>query len=252
MFNVILSPTKRFEQLKERPVWQIPLILAVTIPLIIGTLSVILLPRQSLINATETRINRAKEFIDQQIEKGKMPSDQRDAAIERIEQASRMELELYEHASKASLFLRLLVRSLPAVVWSVLQLLIWTTILNLLLPLLGAGSSFGRVWTITTNSALVRILATIFHAILMLVTGKMTATTSLLLLAHNAPLFLKGILACIDIFTIWELIIVSIGMKVIFNLNHKRTAALIFGLWFVYILILGGFTTLSGGLALVE
>lgn len=252
MFNIIFSPTKRFTQLKEKPVWVTPFVFALVIPLLIGTLSVVLLPRQSLINATENRINRVKEFIEKQIETGRMPSDQRDAAIERIEKTSRGEIELYERASKIALFLRFLVRSLPAIIWSALQLLIWTTILNLLLPLLGAGSSFSRLWAITANSALVRIPAALFRALLILSTGKLTATTSLLLLASTSPLYLKGVLAGIDIFTIWELVLVSLGIKTIFNLNVRRTAALVLGLWFIYVLILAGFSTLTGGLAFAD
>ncbi|MEO0005085.1 MAG: YIP1 family protein [candidate division WOR-3 bacterium] len=249
MFHIIFSPTHRFAQLKEKPDWLAPFILALILPLFIGTLSVIILPRQTLINATENRINRVKGFIEKQVETGKMPSDQRDAAIERIEKTAQVELDLYERASKINLFFRFLVRSLPATIWSALQLLIWTTVLNLLLPLLGAGSSFGRLWAITTNSALVRIPAAVFRVLLILSTNKITATTSLLLLAPSAPLYLKGVLACIDIFTLWELGLTSLGLKVIFNLDLKRTSALVFGLWFIYVLILAGLSTLSGGLA---
>jgi len=252
MLNIFLAPTSRFRQLGARPDWTIPFILALVIPLLIGTLSVILMPRETLINSTETRINRAKEFIDQQIEKGRMPSDQRQPALERIEQASRSELEFYQQASKASLFLRFILRSLPAVVWSSLQLLIWTAILNLLLPLLGASASFGRMFAITANSALVRILAALFHGLLILFTGRLTASTSLIPLGAGAPLYLKGVLACIDIFTIWELILTTIGIKVVFNLSGKRTAAAVFSIWLLYILLLAGFFTLSGGLALPE
>ncbi|MGQ9707618.1 MAG: YIP1 family protein [bacterium] len=252
MLNIFFAPIRRFQVLSTKPDWTRPLILALIVPLLIGTLSVILLPRQTLITSTEGRINRAKEFIDQQIEKGRMPSDQRDAALERIEQTSRSELEFYHQASKISLFLRFLVHSLPAIVWSALQLLIWTTILNLLLPLMGATASFGRMFVITTNSALVRIPAALFRALLMLITGKLTAGTSLVPLGSGAPLYLKGVLACIDIFTIWELLLVSFGMKVIFNLNSKRTTATVFSLWLVYVFILAGVLMLSGGLALSE
>lgn len=250
MFNIIFSPTRRFQSLSEKPDWVLPLILTLLLPLLIGTIAVVLLPRSVLITSAEERITRTKEFIDQQLEKGRMTADQRDAAMERIESASRSELEFYQNASNPSLFLRFLLRSIPALLWSALQIFLWTIILNLLLPLMGGVSSFARTFAVTTNSALVRIPAALFHTLLMILTGKLTATTNLALVAPNVPLYLKGILSCIDIFTIWELILVSLGLKTLFNLQMKRTTVVVFILWLVYIILLAGLLTLSGGLAI--
>ncbi len=253
MLKIIFAPEQFFHRLAEKPVWTLPLILALIVPLLIGTLASALLPRASLIESIQSRIDRTREFIDQQVEKGKMPSDQREAAIQRIDETARAETEFYQHSSFISLLFRFLIRSLPAVAWSALLLIVWSTILNLLLPLLGASSSFARTFAITTNAALIRILSGLFHAVLILATSNLAASTSLAPLARNLtiPLYLKGVLAGIDIFTIWELVLVSIGLKVVFNLKLRNAALAVFSVWFVYLLLLAGLVTLSGGLALV-
>jgi hypothetical protein len=250
MWKIISAPTQRFRELSTKPTWTAPFILVLLLPLLIATLSSSLLPRHRLIASIEARIAKTKEFIDAQVAKGKMPSDQHEAALKRIEEMSRTEMEFYQNSPWLRLFLRFFIRSLPAVVWSGLQIIIWSAILNLLLPLLGASTSFGRTFTITTNSALIRIPAALFHAIIILATGNLTAATSLAPLAINAPVYLRGILACLDIFTIWELILVSLGLKVIFNLKIRNTALVVFLIWFCYILIVAALISLSGGLAL--
>ncbi|NPV13895.1 hypothetical protein HPY86_03065 [candidate division WOR-3 bacterium] len=250
MWQIISAPTRRFQELSNKPTWTAPLILALILPLFIATIGSSFLPRARLAASIESRIAKTKDFLDTQVEKGKMPSDQYEAALKRIEEMSRSEIEFYQNASWLKLFFRFFVRSLPAVVWSGLQIVIWSAILNLLLPLLGASSSFGRTFAITTNSALVRIPASLFHIIIILATGNLTAATSLAPLAANAPVYLRGVLACIDIFTIWELILVSLGLKVIFNLKMRNTVLVVFLIWFCYVLIIAGLVSLSGGLAL--
>ncbi len=118
MLNIFFSPTRRFQSLAQKPEWVVPLILLLILPLIISTIAVTVLPRAVLINAIEERISRTKEFIDQQIEKGRMPQAQREVAIQRIEEAFRTELEFYRNSSKFALFFRFLLRSLSAVIWS--------------------------------------------------------------------------------------------------------------------------------------
>jgi hypothetical protein len=252
MFKIFWSPVSRFGELSSRPEWSVPLILSLIIPLLLGTLSVALLPKTVLIQSTENRIERVKNYIDDQVARGRMPSDQRDQALERIEQTGKTEIAAYERSTPVTLFLRFLLRSLPALVWSAIQLLVFTALLNLMLPLLGAGSSFGRMLAVTANSALVRIASAVIHGVLMFATGKLTVNTSLSLLFPNLPLFIKGLLAAIDIFTVWELILVSLGMKVLFNLPGRRSALLVFGIWLLYIVLLALLTSFSGGLALPE
>lgn len=250
MWKTIFSPTRRFQELKAKPVWVAPFILSLAIPLLLATLATSFMPRSSLVANIESRIAKTKNFLDAQVEKGKMPSDQHEAALKHIEEIYRSELESYRDASWLKLFTRFLVRSLPAVFWSGLQIALWSTILNLLLPLIGASASFGRTFAIAANSALVRIPAALFRVLIILATGNLTATTSLAPLATQTPNYLKGLFACIDIFTLWELILVSLGLKIIFNLKMKNTFTIVFLIWFCYILIIAALVSLSGGLAL--
>ncbi|MEO0052669.1 MAG: Yip1 family protein [candidate division WOR-3 bacterium] len=252
MLKLFWSPTVRFRELTAKPEWSLPLVLGLLVPLLLGALSSSLLPRRVLIDSIESRMERVKRYIDEQVEKGRMPSDQRGPALERIEGTSRQEVEAYERSSWPALFLRFLVRSLPAVVWSLIQLLIFTALLNLIMPLLGGATSFGRMLAVTANAALVRIAGAVVHGLLMFATGRLAVNTSLSLVLPAGPVFVRGFLSAVDIFTVWELVLIGLGMKVVFNLPGRRSWFAVFGIWLVYIIILALLATISGGLALPE
>lgn len=252
MFKIFWSPSVRFRELQSRPEWSLPLLLSLLVPLLLGTLSTSLLPRSVLISSIESRTERVKRYIEEQVEKGRMPSDQQAQALERIEQTSRQEIEVYERSSQIALFLRFLVRSLPALVWGLLQLLLFTALLNLMVPLLGGTASFGRMLAVTANAALVRIAGALVHGILMFATGRLVVNTGLGLIVPSGPVFVRGLLSAVDIFTVWELVLIGLGMKVVFNLPGRRSWFVVFGIWLVYILLLALMAVVSGGLALPD
>ncbi|MEO0051266.1 MAG: hypothetical protein ABIK11_01805, partial [candidate division WOR-3 bacterium] len=76
--------------------------------------------------------------------------------------------------------------------------------------------------------------------------------TSLSLVLPAGPVFVRGFLSAVDIFTVWELVLIGLGMKVVFNLPGRRSWFAVFSIWLVYIVILALLFTLSGGLALPE
>ncbi len=252
MFKIFFAPKERFQELGGKPEAIMALILALVLPLLIGTVASTLLPKQILINFTEARSARAREFIEEQVAKGRMPSDQQESALKRMESTLEKEVEFYQRASKISLLSRFLVRSLPALVWSFLLLIVFTAILNLFLPLLGSSTSYGRMLAITSNAALIRIASAVFHAILMFATGKLVVDTSLGILLPTGPLFLRGLLSGVGLFTVWELLLVAMGMRVVFNLRLGRSLGVVFGVWLVYLLFLAGMVTISGGLTLSQ
>lgn len=252
MLKLFWAPAGRFQELAAKPEWSLPLVLGLVVPLLIGALSSSLLPRQVLIDSIESRTERVKRYIDEQVEKGRMPSDQRGPALERIEATSRQEVEAYERLSWLALFLRFGVRSLPAVVWSLIQLLIFTALLNLIVPLLGGTTSYGRMLAVTANAALVRIAGALIHGLLMFATGRLVVNTSLSLVLPTGSVFVRGLLSAVDIFTVWELLLIGLGIKVVFNLPGRRSWLTVFGIWLVYIVILALLATISGGLALPE
>jgi hypothetical protein len=130
-----------------------------------------------------------------------------------------------------------------------LGILIFTLILNLLIPLLGTSGSFKKTFAVTTNSALMRIPGAIVKAILMFIKGSSDISTSLTLflpkMTHQG--FLYGLFSRIDFFTIWELILVGLGLKVLFNISGKKSYYVVFGLWLLYIIISSIFPARMGG-----
>ncbi len=250
MFKIFFAPQERFRDLGGKPDVVMVIILVLVLPLVIGALASTLMPAQVFIDFIEVRTARAREFIEEQVAKGRMPSDQKEAAFKRIERTLESEVEFYQRASKISVFARFLVRSLPALVWSFLLLIVFTAILNLFLPLLGSSTAYGRMLAITANAALVRIPGALFHSILMFATGRLVVNTSLGILLPTGPLFLRGLLSGVDLFTVWELFLVALGMRVVFNIRPVRAGLVVFGVWLAYLLFLAGMVTISGGLAI--
>ena len=220
-FEIYSAPTKVFTKLSEKPKWLIPLIIVVIVSLLL-----------TLVAVSKINWDEQKAKITEMMQSRNVPQ-------ERIDQQLRSMTPTTG-----------LLRSLIAVlIITPLGILIFTLLLNVLIPLLGSPGSFKKTFSVTTNSALVRIPGAIVKAILIFIKGSPEVYTSLVLLfpkmQHKG--FLFNILARIDFFTIWELILVGLGLKVLFNISGKKTYYIVFGLWLLYIIVSSIFPARFGG-----
>jgi len=219
-FNIYSAPTNAFTKLSEKPKWLLPLIMVVVISILL-----------SLVAIAKTDWEEQKAKVREMLEKQNVPQ-------ERIEKV----MTAMNHKTG-------LIRGIIAVlIITPLGILIFTTILNLLIPLLGTGGSFKKTFAVTTNSALIRIPAAIVKASLMFIRDSADIKTSLLLFFPKMTNkgFLYGLFSRIDFFTIWELILVALGLKILFNISGKKTYYVVFGLWLIYIIISSLFPTRMG------
>jgi hypothetical protein len=70
-----------------------------------------------------------------------------------------------------------------------------------------------------------------------------------LLLPEGTSSFLKALAGSFDLFTIWLLILLSIGLAAIAGsrkIKTGKTATIVFGLWFLWTLISAGLASLRG------
>lgn len=220
-FEIYSAPTNAFTKLTEKPNWLIPLIVVVIISILLSVVAV-----------SKTNWDEQKVKVREIMEKQNVPPER----IEKIITAINPKTGL--------------IRGIIAVlIITPLGILIFTTILNLMIPLLGASGLFKKTFTVTTNSALIRIPAAIVKAILMFMKGSANVSTSLILFFPKMPEknFLYGLFSRIDFFTIWELILVGLGLKILFNISGKKTYYVVFGIWLLYIIISSLFPTRFGG-----
>lgn len=128
-----------------------------------------------------------------------------------------------------------------------LLFLVAAGIYNLLVPLLGGTSSFRKVFSVFSYSALVLIPGSVLKVILAGVTRSPWVTTSLALFTPflDRTSFGYRFLAGIDLFSIWHLVIFASGIAITNRLKRERSYPLVFSLWLIFILIAG----VVGGIA---
>jgi len=209
--NIYASPNQFFTKLAEKPIWLIPLI-------IVTIISVLL----SVVAIAKTDWEEQKAKVREMMEKQNVPEER----IERVLNA----------LNPKTGFLRGII---AVMIIAPLGILVFASILNLLMPLLGTASSFKKTFAVAANSALIRIPAGIVKACLMLIKNTAFVSTSLILFfpKMSDKGFLYGLFSRIDFFTIWELILVGLGLKVLFNISDKKTYYVVFGIWLLYIII---------------
>ncbi len=224
MFGIYASPTATFSRLKERSVWLVPLIVALVANLAVTALSVQYVDWE-----------KQQEQAVEQMEGRGMTEEQIEKATENMEQ-------FYSN--------QLMRTGLPLVGSLVTQLIaifFFTLVYNLALPLLGASGNFLRTLSVVTHAGLIALPAAAVKAILILVRRSADVSTSLLLAAPNIKSgFLAVMLARIDIFVIWQLILAGLGLKVVFDLKGSKSYWLVFGVWALVTVIFGLFATFAG------
>ena len=97
---------------------------------------------------------------------------------------------------------------------------------------------------------MISVLSALVKVPLILATGTLSVGTSLAVFmpSDSYATFLYNFLAKFDVFSIWQVIVVAIGMSVIYRFTTRRSLILVGALWFVYVLISAGLGVLSKGM----
>jgi len=116
--------------------------------------------------------------------------------------------------------------------------------------LLGGDSTFRRVFSVYCYSNLIAIPAMIVKFPLIMMKKDIGVQTSLALLlsADSKDTFLYHTLSGFDIFNLWQVILVSIGMGVLYSYTTKKAFTVVFVLWILLILGMSGLSSLFGGM----
>ncbi len=206
LVNIFFSPQKYFLVLKEKPIWLPPLIIVLVCALI-----------QTFV---ATRYFQFEEIAERMRERG--------APEEQIERVKRF----YE-SPKA------IILSLTSVVFTTLLFtFLFSLILNLALPLLGTEGVFLKTFSLVIGASLVSALGSLLRALLIFIKKSPFVATNLSLLLPGAKKgFLFSLLAQLDIFTIWKIILLGLGLTIIYDLKGKKGYYLSFGLWLLWVLV---------------
>ena len=215
--GVYFSPKKTFEYLRERPKWLVPFILICVIALVSNYLVSDI--------ALEERIDHIRMS-------DRIPEERKDEIIERMESG----------ASGAQAYIQYV--ATPVVIFIVLAVVsaIFLFSGNILF---GGQATFRQMLSMYTHAGVIALPAAIVRIPLMLAqqTSRVQTNLAVFMSADAEQSFLYRLLAKFDLFTIWQVILLIIGISAIYRFASGKATTLIlilWGLWIVVSLALGG------------
>jgi len=218
MVAVFTSPKKAFEAVAEKPDWLAPLILSILIGILV-TLVVYPSVIKPLI---------VEKAMEQMRDQG-VPDDRIEEAMDVI--------------SGPKMFIITLAQG---VITTPILLLILSGILFGAFSLFSGQARFVQVFSAFAYSGLISSLGGIVKGTLMWTQQSIHVGTSLALLLSEdmSKTFLFRLLGHFDLFTLWQLVVLIIGLSVIYKWKASKSAGIVLSLWVLWVLL----ASLLGGL----
>jgi hypothetical protein len=217
MAAVFTSPKKAYEAISEKPDWLAPMIVLVLVGILFA---VTVVPSVILPDVMEKNIEQMRDrgMTDAQIE-GAM-----------------------KYMSGA---IPVIIGVVAVLVITPVNLLIVSGILFGVCSLAGGKAKFVQVFSAATYSGLIGTLGAIVKGILMYAQHSAHVGTSLaLLLSEEASkTFLYRLLGHFDLFVLWQIAVLVIGLAVIYRWKNSKAAGIVVSLWALWVLVssaLGG------------
>ena len=217
--GIFISPRETFEALDQKPSWLVPFLI-----IVVMTLGMTMLTRDIGMQDMMAKF-QAREMPQEQIDKIAAQSEG-------------------------------IGKYIQMVLIPVATLAVWAIFAGILLfcgnTLLGGSAKFKKVFSMMSWSSLVGALAIIVNTAIILSKGTTQGvTTSLAVLLpvpglSDKPSIFYRLLSKFDLFTIWSLILWTIGLSVIYKFTMKKSAGLVIALWAVWIVISIAFGSLFG------
>ncbi|MEO0086874.1 MAG: YIP1 family protein [candidate division WOR-3 bacterium] len=205
LLDIFLNPRNYFLKLKEKPEFIIPLIIILVFTLL-----------QSYV---ATRYTNVSEIIKRMEERG-APREQ----IEKVEEFMRRPT-------------RVIIGLVSALIITVIFLLIISLIFNFSLPLLGSEGNFIKTFAIVCGAGLVTAFGSLIRSIIIVLRQSPFVTTSLALFLPTEKGLLFNFLSRFDFFTIWQIILIAFGLKIVFDLKGNKSYYFVIGIWFLWVII---------------
>jgi hypothetical protein len=217
--GIFISPRETFEALDRKPTWLVPFII-----IAVMTLGMTLLTRDI-----------GMQDMMAKFQASEMPQEQIDKITAQTQGIGKY---------------------IQMVLIPVATLAIWAIFAGILMfcgnTLLGGSAKFKKLFSMISWSSFVGALAILVNTAIILSKGTTQGvTTSLAVLMpvpglSDKPSLFYRLLSKFDLFTIWSLILWTIGLSVIYKFTMKKSAGLVVALWAVWIVISIAFGNLFG------
>lgn len=208
LIKVVYSPREVFTYLSEKPDWLVPFII-----LLVVSFVAVFLIYEPIIRPEQVR--RIEENPN-------ISPEQREQIMESF------------GGSRGKAFVLA-----GGLIWVVIGLFATSGILYGVFTLMGGEGRFKKVLSVCSYSLMIQVLSDIVKIPLILGKGSGEVYTSAVLLApglsSEVPLF--RLLNNFDVFTLWRLWVMIIGMAVMYKFSPKKAAAGVLPLWAVWVVL---------------
>lgn len=213
VIGALISPEKTFRSIAERPTWVVPLLLLMLVTGLVGF-------------AAGDRVDFEKQIRQQMAERGGASEEDIQRGVEFMETFGKV------------LF------AAPAVLAPLVYLLI-ALIFLVALRLSGSEIGYGQSFSVTLHS----MMPWVIHALLSfplilrqetidpeaMERGGLLMSNLAALAPEDASKVLLGLLASLDLFTVWTLILLTIGYRVVARVSTATAATVAVTLWLLYL-----------------
>ena len=211
-FNTITTPVAAFEKIlaEKLPVW-VPLVLIIFTAVVTTHFTY------------DVSLDRQIELMEYNED---IPEDQADMAIQQMDKLKEPPL-------------RYIFYVLPVITVPVMYALMAVFFLLVGNFVLGGKATFADVFNVTIYAGAISIFQFIIQIAYVLITGTGPLLTSpaAFLPLEDAFTVMYKVLSALDIFVIWYLVIVGLGLKVLYKFTTGKAMLIPFGLYAIYVII---------------
>lgn len=227
LFGVLISPGETFESIGRKPDWLVPLLIWIAISI---AATMVLMPRLDYEPMYRSMLERNSQLTEKQREQ------QLDRMIESAEAGRKWGV----YAPVATVPLMFLV--VGSVFWGALRAF-------------GADNTFRQSFSVTIYAFTPQLVKAIISTAIATTRTTIDARMANSLLKSNLGVFtdpvespvLFAILSSVDLFTIWTIVLLAIGLSVISRFPTNKVAILVVVLYLVVVLFKVGMAMLMGG-----
>lgn len=218
IFSIFWEPSSTFKALKNITKWY-----DVVLPLVLISIVTLI----SLPYITPIAIEEQKERI---IESEKIPEEQKDMILERMEEQS-------------GTFIAYITTPITIAIQYAIIALVMMFAGNFIL---GGQIKYLPLFAMSAYSGLIDIISTAVKTPLMVSQQTIQVYTSMAIFFEESQTFLFRFMSTLDVFAFWKVILLSIGLGVICGKRTKTTFTVVLILWLLYCVIIAAISGVTG------
>lgn len=230
LIGVLVSPGKTFRSIAERPTWLVPFLVLMALSLGVGGLLM------SRVDPGEMVRYQLEKFGDrlppEQVEKAVEDAENMTPARRLLQTAIGLPVAALLYAALAGVFLVIFKvlgsqmtfkQSLSTYLYGLVPIGVVSTLINL--PLMLARES------ITPEEAM---------------SGGVLVASPAILASEETSAVIRSLLGSLNFFTLWTLVLLAIGYRIVARVSIAVSAGTVFTLWLLYVAGKAGFAALFG------